>query len=180
MCYKRRQRGVKALTSVYIVILIFILMTDSDWSMFIQGDWPIKKKKGHKISPDGINRFICRYHFYFLNYILLPAILYRFWRQHPTKQQQYGHIPHITKTIQIRRTRHAGHCWRSRYKLLSDVLVWTPPDCQAKAGRPFRNYIQQLIEDTGCIPEDLSKAMNDREMWRERVRDIYADGTTRW
>ena len=30
--------------------------------------------------------------------------------------------PPITKTIQVRRTRHAGHCWRSRDELISDVL----------------------------------------------------------
>ena len=33
--------------------------------------------------------------------------------------------------------------------------------------------------DMGCSPEDLAEAMNDREGWRERVRDICADGTTR-
>ena len=38
----------------------------------------------------------------------------------------YGHLPSITKTIQVRRTRHAGHCWRSRDELISDVLLWTP------------------------------------------------------
>ena len=27
-------------------------------------------------------------------------------------------------------------------------------------------------------PEDLPEAMNDREKWRERVRDIRARGTT--
>ena len=27
---------------------------------------------------------------------------------------------------------------------------------------------------TGCCPEDLPRAMNDREEWRERVRDIRA------
>ena len=47
------------------------------------------------------------------------------WRQHPTKQQLYGHRPPITKTIKIRRTRHAEHCWRSRDELISDVLLWT-------------------------------------------------------
>ena len=47
---------------------------------------------------------------------------------------------------------------------------------KAKAGRPARTYIQQLCEDTGCSPE----AMNDREKWRERVRDIRASGTTWW
>ena len=43
-----------------------------------------------------------------------------------------------------------------------------------KAGRPARTFIQQLCDDTGCNPEDLLKAMNDRETWRERVRDIRA------
>ena len=46
--------------------------------------------------------------------------------QHPTKQQLYGHLPPITKTIKVRRTRHAGHCWGSRDELISDVLLWTP------------------------------------------------------
>ena len=40
---------------------------------------------------------------------MLRAILNRSWRQHPTKQQLYGHLLAITKTIEIRRTRHAGH-----------------------------------------------------------------------
>ena len=40
--------------------------------------------------------------------------------------------------------------------------------------------LQQLCEDTGCNPEDLPEAMNDREKWRERVRDIRADGATWW
>ena len=84
----------------------------------------------------------------------------------------------ITKTIQLRRTRHAGHCWRSKDDLRSDVLLWTPTYGRAKAGRPARTYIQQLCEDTGCNPEDLPEAMNDREKWRERVRDIRAGGTT--
>ena len=38
------------------------------------------------------------------------------WRRHPTKQQLYGHLPRITKTIKVRWTRQAGHCWRSRDK----------------------------------------------------------------
>ena len=29
-----------------------------------------------------------------------------------------------------------------------------------------------------CSPEDLPEVMNDREKWRERVRDISASGTT--
>ena len=84
------------------------------------------------------------------------------------------------ETIQVRRARHAGHCWWSRDELISDVLLWTPTYGRAKAGRPARTYIQQLCEDTECSPEDLPEAMNDREKWRERVRDIRASGTIWW
>ena len=111
---------------------------------------------------------------------MLRAILNKSWRQHPRRHQLYGHLPPIMKTIQVRRTRHAGHCWRSRDELISDVLLWTPTHGRAKARRPARTYIQQLCEDTGCCPEDLPRAMNDREEWRERVRDIRATSATWW
>ena len=65
---------------------------------------------------------------------MLRAILNKSWRQHPTRHQLYGHLLPITKTIRVRRTRHAGHCWRSKYELISDVLLWTPAYSQAKAG----------------------------------------------
>ena len=109
---------------------------------------------------------------------MLRAILNKSWWQHPTRHQLYGHLLPIMKTIQFRRTRHAGHYWRSRDELISDVLLCTPTYGRAKAGRPARTYKQQLCEDTGCSPEDLPEAMNDREKWRERVRDIRASGTT--
>ena len=111
---------------------------------------------------------------------MLRAILNKSWWQHTTRHQLYGHLPPITKTIQARRTRHAGHCWRSRDELISNVLLWTPAYGRAKAGRPDGTYIQQLCEDTGCSPEDLPEALNDREKWRERIRDIRASGTTWW
>ena len=99
---------------------------------------------------------------------MLRAILNKFWRQHPTKHQLYGHLPSITKTIQVRRIGHEGHCWRSGDELISDLLLWTPTYGCAKAGRPAKTYIQQLSEDKVCSPEDLPEAMNDREKWRER------------
>ena len=51
---------------------------------------------------------------------MLRVILNKYWRQHPTRHQLYGHLPPITKTIQLRQPRHAGHCWRSKDKLISD------------------------------------------------------------
>ena len=109
----------------------------------------------------------------------IKCLLDKFWLLN-FAARTYGHLPPITKTIQARRTRHAGHCWRSNDELVSDVLMWTPAYGQSKAGRPARTFIQQLCDDTGCNSEDLPKAMNDREAWRERVRDIRADRTTWW
>ena len=108
------------------------------------------------------------------------SILNKSWPQHPTRHQLYGHLPPITKTIQVRRARHAGHCWRSRDELIRNVLLWAPTHGRAKAGRPARTYIQQLCEDTGCCAEDLPRAMNDREEWREMVRDIRATSARWW
>ena len=82
-------------------------LTDKMWRSFFQASvvsillygcttWTLTKRMEKKL--DG-------------NYTrMLRALLNRSWRQHPTKQQLYGHRPPITKTIKIRRTRHAGHC----------------------------------------------------------------------
>ena len=111
---------------------------------------------------------------------MLQAMLNKSWRQHSTKQQLYGHLPPIMKTIQVRQTRHVGHCWRSWDELISDILLWIPSHGWAKAGQPARTYIQQFCANTGCSLENLSEAMDDREGWRDRIRDICAGGATWW
>ena len=111
---------------------------------------------------------------------MLWAILNKSQQQHSMRHQLYSHQPPITKTIQVRQTRHAEHWWRSRDELISDVLLWTPTYGRAKAERPAQTYIQQLCEDTGCSPEYLPEAMNDREKWRERVRNIRASEWWWW
>ena len=78
---------------------------------------------------------------------MLRAILNKSWRQHPTRHQLYGHLPPITKTIQVRRTRHAGHCWRSRDEHIRDVLLWTPDMAVQKQDdqheHTFSSYVRQ-------------------------------------
>ena len=93
---------------IYIYIYIYIIY------IYIYGctTWTLTKQLEKKLDS---------------NYTrMLRAILNKSWRQHPTKHQLYGHLPPIMKTIQVRQTRHAGHCWRSRDELISDVLLWTP------------------------------------------------------
>ena len=110
---------------------------------------------------------------------MLQAIWNKTWGQHPTKQQLYSYLPPITKT-EVRWTRHAGYCWRSKDELVSAKLLWTPSHGQAKAGRPARTYIQQLCAFTGYSLEDLPGAMDDRDGWQERVWEIRAGSATWW
>ena len=58
----------------------------------------------------------------------------------------------------------------------SDVPLWTPSYGQTKVGKPARTYLQRLCTDTGCSMEDLPRAMDDWDEWRERVRKIRDDG----
>ena len=108
---------------------------------------------------------------------MLRAILNKSWRQHAIRHQMYGHLPPITKNFKLDEP-DMQDSWKTRDELIRDVLLWTPTHGRAKAGRSARTYIQQLCEDTGCCPEDLPRAMNDREEWRERVRDIRATSAT--
>ena len=77
---------------------------------------------------------------------MLQAVLNKSWRQHSTKQQLYGHLPPIMKTIQIRWTRHVEHCRRNKDKLVSDVLLWSPSHRGAKVGQLVKTYLQQLCD----------------------------------
>ena len=90
-------------------------------------------------------------------------------KQPPKTKQLYVHLQPISKTIKIRQSRHAGHCWRSKYELISDVLLWKTSHGRVIVGR------QQLCTDTGCSLEDLLGATNDRNEWRERERESHGN-----
>ena len=64
-------------------------------------------------------------------------------KQHAKKQKLYGHLPPISQTIQVRQTRHAGHCWN---KFISDVLLWIPTHRCTRVSWPSRTYIHKLYE----------------------------------
>ena len=107
---------------------------------------------------------------------MLGAVLNKFWLQHPTKQHLYGHLPSISKTIQIRRTRHGAHCWRSKGKFRSYVFQWTPSNGWVSVGRPSWTYLQQLCTDKRCNLDDQQWAMDDRDEWWEKVEETWASG----
>ena len=55
---------------------------------------------------------------------ILGTALNKSLKQNLTKQQSTGHLPPISLTTKVRRTRHAGHCRRSKDEHISDVLIW--------------------------------------------------------
>ena len=75
--------------------------------------------------------------------------------------QLHDHLSSIFKTIQIRWTKHVGHCWRRRDKLISDIFLWTPyMDVLVLADQQELTY-----NSSGDSWEDLG-VMDDRDEWR--------------
>ena len=71
------------------------------------------------------------------------------------------------RTIQIRRTRHAGHFWRSKDEHISDILQWTSKHERLSVGRPAKSFINHFCANTGYGLEELLGATDDRDGWRE-------------
>ena len=105
---------------------------------------------------------------------MLHAVLNKSWKKHPIKQQLHSHLPLISKNILLRWISHVGNCWRSKNKLRSDIFSWTPKNGHTNVGGPARTYLHQFYTDTRCSLEDLLGAMDNRDGWRERVRELSA------
>ena len=97
---------------------------------------------------------------------MLQTILNKSCRQHPMKQL-YGYLSPISKTIQVRQTRHAGHCWRSKDELISDIFQWTTTHGHATADQP-KTYLQQHRTDTERSLANLPGVMDDRNRCRDK------------
>ncbi|CAM1310925.1 Uncharacterised protein r2_g2127 [Pycnogonum litorale] len=108
---------------------------------------------------------------------MLRAILNISWRTHPPKQQLYGKSPPISDILQQRPMRFAGHCWRAKQELASNLLLWTPSHGRTRVGRPATTYVDQLCEDVECLPNDLPNMMLDNKGWRARVKNVRASST---
>ena len=83
---------------------------------------------------------------------MLRAILNKYWMQHPTKQQLYGHVPPITKPIQVRRDQ---TCFRrSRDELISDVLLCSCGTLQMDEQRQDNQV--ELTYNTSVLIRDVT------------------------
>ena len=78
-----------------------------------------------------------------------------------------GQLPPITKTIQVRRTRHVGHSWRIK----GDILLWTLSHGRANVGRPARPIYNSsvLIQDVAWkTSQEQWRIETGGERWSER------------
>ena len=78
----------------------------------------------------------------------------------------------------MQRLMFAGQCWRSKYEVASDLVIWQPHHGNRSRGRPAKTYIDQLRDDTNLLTIDEIKTdMNDRKVWKKYVMDYRARST---
>ena len=90
---------------------------------------------------------------------MLRAVLNVSWKSHPTKARLYGPLPPVSHTIRVRRLTFAGHCWRSKDEIVSDLILWHPKHGRASRGRPRKTFINQLLDDTQLQRDTIEAAM---------------------
>ena len=97
----------------------------------------------------------------------------------------------LRKTAPIRplTSHHTNHpkmmyktCWRSKGKLISDDLLWTPIHGHTSVGWPSKICINQLCTDTGFHHDDLPNAITDRDGRQEKdiERESRKSGLSVW
>ena len=109
---------------------------------------------------------------------MLRAVTKKSWRDNIPNEQLYGDIQKISKYIRMQRLRFAGHSWRRKDEVSSDLIPWQPQHGNRSRGCPAKTYIDQLRDDTDLLTSDeIKTAMNDREGWRKYVMDYRASST---
>ena len=86
------------------------------------------------------------------------------WRNHPTLQEIYNGLPRISDVLTSRMLSFAGHCFRSKNEVISDLLLWCPAGPKRSRKRTFLDILKR---ETGLETEELGTAMAERELWRE-------------
>ena len=84
----------------------------------------------------------------------------------------FMHTPRISDTIRERRHRFSGHCWRSKNKAASDLVVWEPKHGKWSVGGQTRTFVDLLEADTGVPRDCLPATMFDRVGWRKRSTGV--------
>ena len=84
------------------------------------------------------------------------------WKQHHPKIELYGNIPPTSLTIRDRRMRFAGHFFRRKGELASDLILCQPLHDLRTPRKPSKTFVDNLAEDMDCKTEDLKNLLNMR------------------
>ena len=90
-----------------------------------------------------------------------------------TNEDLYGAIPKASKTVQLRRLRFAGHCYRRHDQPVRDLVLWTPKGRFRVGGQAKMTYPKRLLADTSYKSiAELSRCMTDRKEWKSLVKRL--------
>ena len=95
------------------------------------------------------------------------------WKNHPTLDTIYGHLPKISSTLRKRRVQFAGHCARASDELVSSFVLWRHPSSHKRSRK--LTFPDTICRDTSIAKEELLTAMTDRAYWKGLVNSISAE-----
>ena len=103
---------------------------------------------------------------------MLRTVLNIPWKGRITDIEHYGNLPKLSNSLRERRRRFKGHVWSKTEETAQKLLLWEPAKGKRKPGRPGYNYVDQLKDDTGLEQYHLKERIQNREQWREHVKQI--------
>ena len=127
-----KQHAAASLSSYHIVV-IFSLSILLEFKLCNDTPKILEEFPFYAFLPTTLSFMIMNFIHFYKQYNLQIKFVSSFIRkntickQHSIKQQLYNHLPPISQIIQVKWTRHAKHSSRSKDKLMSDVLSWSPP-----------------------------------------------------
>lgn len=84
----------------------------------------------------------------------------------------------FSNTVREARIKFAGHGWKNRKSPQIHYFGHLRMDAPVSIGHPMTTYIDQLFDDTRCLPENLPDAMDDRNGWKVKGKNIRANITS--
>ena len=92
------------------------------------------------------------------------------WKNHHTLAEIYGNIPKLSSSVAVKRARFAGHCFRAKEEVISDLIFWKKSESRKLT------FPEVVARDTGINKDELPTVMKDRDCWREIVLNISPKG----
>ena len=103
------------------------------------------------------------------------------YKVHMTNFGLYGDLPPVSRKIQQRRMRLAGHCWRHPEEMANKLVLWEPLEGTRNRGQQKTSFIDNLFHDTELENSlELKTMMEDRLEWKRVVASAgRPDGRSR-